>query len=260
MSLTPIKNFPFKSNIPLYQTKTFKPIFLELSMSEQNQKEEIPISTQITPQLTEPIYPSIEQFKRHTAYKFRIGTIIAGRPILENERLRFIEINNKQVSRVNIIANIVDKFVQEGEKRFASITLDDGGGQIKIKTFGDDTNKFTQLNQGDTLMIIGLLRCWNNEIYITPEIIKNKDPAFLLVRKLELEYLEPKPIDKQILLALKDKILQMIKESDKNGGIDIDKIILELKESPDIINKEIKKLIENGNAYESRPGKLRYLG
>ncbi len=229
-------------------------------MSEQNQKEEIPISTKITTQLTEPIYPSTEQFKRHTAYKFHIGTIQAGKQILENERLRFIEINNKQVSRVNIIANIVDKFIQEGEKKFASITLDDATGQIKVKTFGDDINKFTSLNQGDTLMIIGLLRYWNNEIYITPEIIKNKDPAFLLVRKLELEYLEPKPIDRQKLLALKDKIIQIVKETDKNGGIEIEKIILELKETPDTINKEIKKLLEDGLAYEPRPGKLRYLG
>ncbi len=228
-------------------------------MNEQNQKEEISVSAQITPQLTEPIYPS-EQFKRHTAYKFHIGTILAGKQILEDERLRFVEINNKQVSRINIIANIVDKFVQEGEKKFASITLDDASGQIKVKTFGDDTNKFAQLNQGDTILIIGLLRYWNNEVYITPEIIKNKDPAFLLVRKLELEYLEPKPIDRQKLLALKDKIIQMVKETDKNGGIEIEKIILELKETPDTINKEIKRLLEDGLAYEPRPGKLRYLG
>ena len=39
----------------------------------------------------------------------------------DNEKLKFVEIDNKQIIRTNIIANITDKFVQEGEKRFASI-------------------------------------------------------------------------------------------------------------------------------------------
>ena len=52
----------------------------------------------------------------------------------------------------------------------------------------------------------------------------------------------------------------MVKEAEKDGGVDIDKLILELKEHPEVINQEIKKLLEDGTAYEPRPGKLRYLG
>lgn len=216
-----------------------------------DQKEEIGITQ--TPLTTEPL-------KRNVAYKFRIGAILLGKPILENERLRFMEINNKNVVRVNIIANIIDKFIQEGERKYASVTLDDATGQIRLKTFGDDVIKFSELNQGDTIMVIGLLRYWSNEVYITPEIIKKKDPAFLLVRKLELEALEPKPVDKEKLLALKDKILQMVKSAEKDNGIEVEKIIMELKEHPTIINNEIKKLIDNAFIYEPRPGRLRYLG
>jgi len=201
-----------------------------------------------------------DQYKRNIAYKFRIGTILLGKPILENERLRFLELNNRNVVRVNIIANIVDKFIQEGEKRYGSIMLDDATGQIRVKTFGEDVEKFSSLNQGDTVLIIGFLRYWSNEVYITPEIIKKKDPAFLLVRKLELEAEETKPVDKEILLQLKDKIMRMVKEAEKDNGIEIEKIILELKERSDIINQEIKKLLEDGAVYEPRPGKLRYLG
>lgn len=203
---------------------------------------------------------STEQFKRHIAYKFRIGAILSGKPILDNDRLKFLEINNKQIIRANIIANITDKFVQEGEKKFASLTLDDASGQIKAKTFGEDITKFANFAQGDTILIIGFLRFWNNEIYITPEIIKKKDPAFLLIRKLEVEAEEPKTIDKEKLTELKYKIIQKLKDSEKEGGIDIDKIIMELKETPHIINQEIKKILEDGLAYEPRPGKLRYLG
>ena len=200
------------------------------------------------------------QFKRNIAYKYRIGSILKGKPIIENERLRFLELDNKSVVRVNIIANIVDKFIQEGEKKFASITLDDASGQIKIKTFGEDIKKFSQFNQGDTVLLIGLLRHWNNEIYVTPDIIKKRDPTFLLIRKLELEAEQPAIIPKEKLTQLKDKIIQKIKDAEKEGGIEIEKIILELKEQPSTINQEIKKLLEEGMTYEPRPGKLRYLG
>ena len=229
----------------------------------ENQKEEIKNETQTTqPQFAEPSYSTINQFKRHIAHKFKIGQILEGNPILENDRLRFLEINNENIARVNLIANIIDKFIQEGEKKYASITLDDASGQIRIKTFGEDIIKFSNLNQGDTILVIGLLKYWNNEIYIAPEIIKKKDAQFLLVRKLEIEASQPKTISKEKLTQLKDKILQKLKESEKqnNQGVEIESLILELKEHSSTINQEIKKIIEDGLAYEPRPGKLRYLG
>ena len=201
-----------------------------------------------------------QSYKRNIAYKLRVGSILAGKPIMESERLKFVEFEDKQLVRINLIANIIDKFIQEGEKKFGSITLDDGSGQIKVKVFGEDIEKFKELNQGETLLIVGLLRGWNNEVYITPEIIKKKEPSYLLVRKLELEADQPKSLDKTQLKAVKDKIIEMVKEAEKEGGISIEKIILDLKESPEVINQEIKRLLEEGAAYEPRPGKLRYLG
>src|SRR3989344_77926 len=138
-----------------------------------------------------------EGFKRHIAYKFRIGGILSGRPILEADKLRGVELGGKKVSRVNVVANIIDKYVQDGEKKYAVLTLDDATGQIKLKLFGDDIKKFDEFNQGDTVLVIGLLRSWNNEVYVTPEIIKKKDPAFLLVRKLEAEIDHPESFDKE---------------------------------------------------------------
>jgi len=204
--------------------------------------------------------PEDNQFKRNVAFKMRIGEILAGKVILDGERFKHLESPGKQIVRVNLIANIIDKYVQDGEKKYATVSLDDGTGQIKLKAFGEDIEKFIQLNQGETILVIGLLRTWNNEIYITPEIIKKKEPAYLLVRKMEIEKEQVKIPDKTQLLELKDKILQMVKNNEANGGADIDHIILELKEAPDIINQEIKKLLEDGIIYEPRPGKIRYLG
>lgn len=201
-----------------------------------------------------------DQFKRYVAYKFHIGALLSGKPEMEGEKLKYLTCGEKQVSRVNLIANVVDKYIQEGEKKFGSLTLDDGTGQIKMKLFGDDVDKLQVFEQGDTILTIGLLRHWNNEIYITPEILKKKELNFLLARKLEIESAMPKQYNKEQITLVKDKLIELVKNAESSGGIDIEKIILELKEPVDTINKEIKRLLEDGVAYEPRPGRLRWLG
>ncbi len=205
------------------------------------------------------------QFKRNIAYKFRIGDLLIAKPIFDQEKFSFLELGNKKIQRVNIAGNLVDKYESERESKFLSLTLDDGSGQIKLKSFGDDSEKFRALNQGETVVVIGVLRYWNNELYIAPEIIKPQDPKYLLLRKTELEKqrgIEAPPVEnKQQAMAIKDKILEKIKSGESEGGIDTDKIILELREtSPEVINQEIKKLLEDGIIFEPRPGKLRWLG
>ena len=201
-----------------------------------------------------------QEFKRHIAYKMRIGDLLKGRVIMEMDRFKSLEIENKQIVRVNLIANIIDKFLQEGEKKFASVTLDDASGQIKLKLFGEDITKFAPFAQGDTVSVIGLLRSWNNEVYLTPEIIKKRDPAFLMVRKLEIDKTKPKVVEKTELAKVREVILEKIKQEDANGGVETEKLVMEVQATPDVINNEIRKLLEEGMVYEPRPGKLRYLG
>lgn len=201
-----------------------------------------------------------ETMKRQIAYKLRIGSLLAGKPILDNERFSFLELGNRNIIRVNVIANIIEKYNSEGEKKFSSLTLDDASGQIKIKAFGEETGKMDKIIEGNTVRVIGMLRFYNNELYILPEIIKPVDPRYLLVRKLEVESKLPKETSVEEIKALKDKILDMIKGSEAEQGIDVDKIIMELKAQPDLINQEIQRFLEEGIIYEPRPGRLRYLG
>tara|TARA_Y100000310_G_scaffold344005_1_gene454501 strand:- start:722 stop:1339 length:618 start_codon:yes stop_codon:yes gene_type:complete len=201
------------------------------------------------------------QFQRAIAYKLRIGDILSGKQIIENERFSLLELGDKQVIRTNIVANVIEKYESERETKYLSFTIDDASGQIKVKVFGDDVAKFSEITQGNTVMVIGKLRYYNNELYILPEIIKIQDPKYLLVRKLELEKNQPQQQPpKEQVKAVKDQIIDMIKKAEEDGGIDTDKLIMEIKDSPDIINQEIKKLLEEGLAYEPRPGKIRYLG
>src|SRR3989344_2496762 len=187
------------------------------------------------------------QFKRNIAYKHRIGDVLKGKPVFNGEKFIFLELGNKNIVRINLIANVVDKY--------------------------EAMSEVTDIVQGNTILIIGNLRYFNNELYIQPEIAKVITPEYLLIRKLEVEKenglslnspnnrLIIAPEKREQIKALKDTILLLIKESENNGGIDIDKIIMNLKDSPsEIINQEIQRLIEDGIIFEPRPGKLRFLG
>jgi RPA family protein len=211
-----------------------------------------------------------EEFKkRETAHKLRIGNLLRAKQIFEqseaqNPRLQFVELGNKQILRINLISNVIDKYESEGESKFASITLDDGSGQIRARVFGEEINKFKELNQGDTVILIGLLRSYNQELYVMPEIIKKQDPKYLLVRKLELEKEIPTPVtpeQKKEVKALRDEIIDRIRDAESKEGIDKEEIILNLKDNnPEVIHQEIKKLLEEGIIYEPKPGIVRYLG
>jgi len=205
-----------------------------------------------------------QQFKRNIAYKLRIGDILIGKPVMDNDRFSFLELGHRKIIRVNVIGNIVDRYNSEGETKFTSFTLDDGSGQIRMRCFGDDVEKFKNFTQGQTVVVIGVLRNWNNETYISPEIMKEQDPRYLLVRKLETEKekdKESKYLGREQNVAVKDRILGKIKDAEEQGGIEIEKMIMNLQDiSPTIINQEVQKLLEEGIIFEPRPGRVRYLG
>lgn len=197
--------------------------------------------------------------KRNVAYKLRIGDIFKGRPISEEGKFIYLEMGDKRLVRVNIIANCIDKFIQDAEKKYASLTVDDASGQIRLKAFGDDIEIFKEIMQGDTLQIIGNVREWNADLYIIPEILKKVNPRWLLARKLEIQN-SRKDIPINSNSPVKDLIMQKIKDSEVDGGIEVETIKIDVEASPDSIDDEVKKLLEEGLIYEPRPGKLRYLG
>jgi hypothetical protein len=68
-------------------------------------------------------------------------------------------------------------------------------------------------------------------------------------------------LPKEQIADVRDKILGAIKNSEDDGGIEMDKLIMTLSNiAPVIINQEVEKFIEEGIVFEPRPGKVRYLG
>jgi len=196
--------------------------------------------------------------KRNVAFKLRIGDILKGRPMISEGKFLFLELGEKRVVRVNVLANCVDKFVQEGEKKYATLTVDDASGQFKLKAFGEDVGMFENVVQGDTLQIIGNVREWNGELYVIAEVVKKVDARWLLVRKLEIQNAkEDLPVESS---GLKSEIMDKIKAAEADGGVDMDSLVMDIEAGGEAINVEVKKLLEEGLVYEPRPGRLRYLG
>ena len=199
--------------------------------------------------------------KRNVAFKLRIGDILKGVPMMDEGKFLFLELGDRKVVRVNLLANCVDKFVQEGEKQFGSLTVDDASGQLKLKVFGEDVERIQHIIQGDTLQIIGNIREWNGEIYMIPEVLKKVDSRWLLVRKLEIQNArKDMPVETSGNNSLKNQILDNIKGAEADGGIDREALVMDIEASPEGIEGEVKKLLEEGLVYEPRPGRLRYLG
>ena len=215
------------------------------------------------------------EIKRNIAYKIRIGDMISGNIMFDGDRFSSLEVKNKKISRVNVVCNVVDKY-SNPEKNYNSLTIDDGTGQIRVKGFSDTSALIANFNVGDTIKIIGLIKHFNNELYILPEIAVRVDAKWAYVRKLELvkefgEFVEEpqtneipaenisteKVESEKIEESSRTIILKKIKE-DKEG-IDVEKLIMSLKFPVNEINEKISELIADGEVYEPKPGHLRSL-
>ena len=196
--------------------------------------------------------------KRQTACKLRIANMFNSH--FSNG---ILEVANKKITRVNVIANVVDKYVSESESKFCSLTLDDASSQIRVKAFGDDIGKIDDMQIGDTILIIGNTRFYNDELYISPEIVRIIPIEWLLIRKLELAKNKDLEIKNPVAEKLSteetvgDKIKKMLEQSEE--GVNIDKIILELKHPIEEINSAVSDMLENAEIYEPKPGRIRLL-
>ena len=218
-----------------------------------------------------------ESKKRQTALKIRISEIVSGN-VIQNNNLYFVEINGQRITRINILANVIDKYVSDGEKKYAVLTLDDASGQLRLKAFAEEIEKIRPIEIGDTILVIGNVRYFNNEIYILPEIVKKLDARWLAVRKLELEknkHKQPQSVIKtkaeKIQEAekaedkvqeldsnkLRKQIIEILKQNEE--GVDIDKVIMELHAPVDEITKITTKMLEDAEIYEPKPGRIRLL-
>lgn len=199
------------------------------------------------------------EIRRQTAYKLNINQILtAPYTQMQGWEPNFLQINSLKVSRVNLIAIIIG--IENN-----LITVDDGSGTVQLRAF-QETCGLNKIKIGDLALIIARPREYGSERYLVPEIIRPlKNKKWLEYRKEELNHkikipikvmqeIQEQPVQSTNALTV---IIEKIKELDKGDGADIELLIQNLHvDNPD---KHINTLLNEGEIFEIRPGKLKVL-
>ncbi len=196
----------------------------------------------------------------------------------------------EKIFRANLLGTVVEKF--DGEN-FSSITLDDASSGIQVRQFGDK-DFFASLLVGDIATVVGKVKEFNGEIYVSAEIVKKiSDPNVESFRRLEiLQQLIEKikianeirksnlsleelrnhardnfGIDEESLSVIlegrkleidyKPKILEVIQSLDEGEGVEIGKLIAFLNLPENVIEAALNELLASGALYEPLVGRLK---
>ncbi len=220
---------------------------------------------------------------RQTAYKLWIAEIIDADYIREEGEWEpnYLDIKGVKVARVNVLGTITEVFINPSGD-YATITVEDGSASIAIRAFKADIKLVTGLNIGDSILVVGRPKQYQNEIYIMPEIVRKLDhPAWMKVRKAELiqtrgviqQKTQPKQQEESIREAREELIAnntlqgnegarqKMLNLLEKQGelGMDIDLLIQTIEAEEEESEKIIEELIKEGEIYMSRPGVLKII-
>ena len=199
--------------------------------------------------------------KRNIAYKVRISDILNGSFVKDDFSAGYVRLGSFNVSRVNVVATFVYKSEQPSS---ANAVIDDGTGRIALRIF-ENKDIFSKIDIGDFVLIIGRVREFSNERYIIPEIVKKiKDIEWINIRKLELKNinLEDATVKNKSSVAgafktVSEEIYLLIKSLDNGDGADFDAVIKNSKNGD--AEQVINSLLEIGDIFEVKPGKLKVL-
>ncbi len=243
------------------------------------------------------------EIKRQTAIKTRISDIVNSKFIKKEglEPSYVLTDLGQRISRAKIVGIVTDKFFNDSNS-FSSITIDDGTGAVRIKAFQDNIDMLQNLEIGNLLMIIGRVREYAEENYISPEAIKSiANPNYELLHKVEIldnilenrkfleivnrekekisdlnelkNYLNKEfGIGEQIFESIlesmnesekmkdndyKPLLISTLKKMDEGNGVEIIKLLKEIRLPADVFNNILSSLLEDGIFYESMPGVLK---
>jgi RPA family protein len=228
--------------------------------------------------------------KRWTAYKMHVKDVVGGNYSGEG----FISFGQLQINRVRLMGTVVQKFISE-DNGYGFFIIDDGTETIRVRSFKDSVDLIKTVEIGDLIDVFGRIRKYEEEIYVIPEILRKvEEPNFYIVRKLEL-----KKQDKKISLSSKEslkgkkeeakpaeqpdeiveevidmsekksedttinprrKVVDCIAGFDKGEGVEVDKLMKGCGLSEEIVERVLTDLMNEGEIFEPRAGKVKILG
>ena len=222
-----------------------------------------------------------DRFDRHCAIKSTIGEVLRGKYIQEDGHNQnyLLTLGGEKIFRINLVAIVLGRNLQGS---ITDLSLDDGSGKIIVRSF-EENKAIDRLVIGDIVLVVGRVRMYNQETYISPEIIKKISPMWLKVRALELkrsietekddelhsspekgkgsdpampEESEADGPDEGMVLPV-EKLSRLIRDLDDGSGVLIEDVI---EKSPLEKTEElIQRMLENGDIFQNSPGRIRVL-
>ncbi len=212
--------------------------------------------------------------QRHTAFKLLIKDLLSNEFVHREGESDFISVGDKRVSRVRIMATIVNKFVND-ERQSGTIVIDDGSEVINVRAWENEFHLIDKLVIGQLVDVIGRVRVYNDEVYLTPEVVKVVGPDWLVLRKLELSKLPVKgdvQVSGEVVsessskvvnssvkvdLSLKDSVFELIKSKGDSGAL-MDELVSFVGDKLSC-QGILKELLEEDMIFEPRAGKYKVL-
>jgi len=206
--------------------------------------------------------------QRHTAYKVNFKDLLSNEYVAREGESDYITIGDKQVSRVRVMATIVNKFTND-ERKSGTLILDDGTEVISARAWENEFHLIDNSVIGQLVDIVGRVRMYNEEVYLTPEVVRLVKPDWFVLRKLELgekPRVKPKEVKtktkekkKEVkavreTASLREKILKKI--GDEGATMEeLTKIVGDKTTCQEIL----KGLLEEGVIFEPRAGRYKVL-
>ena len=202
------------------------------------------------------------QIKRETASICLVRDLLDGEFVkTEGWNPSYIKTRIGNISRASLMGVLVSKDPD-------GLVFDDGSGRMLLRSF--DEASFSNVEVGDFLLVVGRPRVYNEQKYVLPEIMKKLPPAWGEFRKREIELISAnaRELPKENRVAVSEpvaptanyfqKLLDFIKDLDTGEGAPSEEV---MKRSG-VPNAEslMRKLIEEGEIFELRPGRVKILG
>ena len=216
------------------------------------------------------------EHQHYPAVKVTISEIVQGviKQEDQSQPLHILTPSGEKVYRCNIMATILNL---EKVGSITNVLIDDGSGQIIVRFF-EEVSPSIKLAVGKCFLLNGKARIYNEEKYISPEIMKEISPLWLKARALEVakrksitpllvETVEKEEVAKEEIakeeitaessLFPSQRILGLIKELDQGSGVLVEEVIHKssLKETEQLL----QAMLEKGEIFQIAPGKIKVL-
>ncbi|MBD3405910.1 MAG: hypothetical protein GF411_07250 [Candidatus Lokiarchaeota archaeon] len=97
---------------------------------------------------------------------------------------RVVSPKGVELRRVLLVGHVIDQYI--GKDNYSVVTLDDGTATVRIKAWGSEASLLEPVRLGSLVIVMGKVREYNEEIYLTPEIIREvSDPNYMTLHLME---------------------------------------------------------------------------